>query len=386
MLRARNVWLALGAAVVSACGGGAPEVEVEPAEQVARFVRVERPVRGQYLIHLKEGEEGAVARELAAAHGGEVLHVYRHVLRGFSARLSEEQALRLARHPAVERVEEDEEFTLQSTWGLDRIDQRALPLNGEYSCAGTGAGVNVYIVDTGIRATHTEFAGRIRAGHTVVYDGQGINDCTGHGTHVAGIIGGATHGVARGVNIIPVRIYGCSASTTTSMIVAAMDWVRINHRKPAVVNLSLGGSANTSIDSAVSNLISAGLPVVIAAGNNSADACNYSPARVLEAVTVAGTTQTDSRATWSNFGSCVDLFAPGASITAAWHTGDSVFNTISGTSMSTAFVSGAVAQYLQFVPTASPASVTKYILTRASFGVVSNPGTNTPNRLLYCGP
>lgn len=387
MQRSRNVWLALGAVVAWGCGAEVQEAEVAAEGQVAQLVRAERPVRGQYLVHLKEGEAGALARELAAAHGGEVLHVYQQVMRGFAVRLSEQQALRLARHPAVEKVEEDGEFSLYSNWGLDRINQRSLPLDGQLGCAGSGAGVNVYVVDTGIRATHTEFGGRVRPGYSVFADGQGTNDCSGHGTHVAGLIGGATHGVARSVNLYPVRIFSCTgSSTSSSAIAAALDWVRLNHRKPAVVNMSLGGVANATIDSAINNLISAGIPVVVAAGNNNADACNSSPARVPGALTVAATTQTDSRATWSNFGSCVDLFAPGVSLTAAWHTGDTVVNTISGTSTSTALVTGAVALYLQAVPTATPSSVASHLLGRATANVVTNPGTGSPNRLLYCGP
>ena len=302
----------------------------------------------------------AVAQELGRAHGGAVTSVYQYALKGFAVRLSAEQADVLANDPRVDYVEPDQVFehvATQSpaTWGLDRVDQRDLPLNNTYTYNQTGQGVQAYIIDTGIRASHQQFAGRIGNGFTAVNDGNGTNDCHGHGTHVAGTTGGTTYGVAKQVTLHAVRVLSCSGSGSTSGVIAGVDWVTQNHGTPAVANMSLGGGVSIGARSGRRQLDRHGVSYAIAAGNSNANACNSSPARVASANTVGATTSTDARSSFSNFGTCVDIFAPGSSITSSWNTSDTATNTISGTSMATPHVAGALALYLQTNPAASPA-------------------------------
>ncbi|NUQ13445.1 MAG: S8 family serine peptidase [Gemmatimonadaceae bacterium] len=289
----------------------------------------------------------------------------------------------------VAYVEQVQEYSIDATqnnatWGLDRIDQANLPLNGTYSYTSTGSGVRAYIIDTGIRTSHNDFGGRASFG--VNYAGGSNSDCNGHGTHVAGTVGGTTWGVAKAVRLIAVKVLNCSGSGTTTGVVSGINWVAANAIKPAVANMSLGGGASTSIDNAVQNAINAGITFVVAAGNSNANACNYSPARAANAITVGATTSTDARASYSNYGTCVDIFAPGSSIRSAWHTSNSATNTISGTSMASPHVAGAVARYLQGNPTASPSTVTSAIINAATLNKVTNAGAGSPNRLLYVAP
>jgi subtilisin family serine protease len=349
------------------------------------------PVRESYIVVFKSNavqNVPAAAQEIAADHGGAVSFVYQHALEGFAVQIPAGRAKALAQDPRVAYVEADqavEAFGTQSpaTWGLDRIDQRNFPLNNTYNYNQTGAGVHAYVIDTGVRGTHQEFTGRMGNGYTAISDGNGTNDCNGHGTHVAGTTGGTTYGVAKQVTIHPVRVLNCSGSGTNSGVIAGVDWVTQNHVDPAVANMSLGGSASSALDTAVSNSINAGVSYAIAAGNSNANACNYSPARVSTANTVGATTSSDARASFSNYGSCLDIFAPGNSITSAWHTSNTATNTISGTSMASPHVAGAIALYLETNPGASPSTVTQALVNNSTTGVVTNPGSGSPNRLLY---
>jgi serine protease len=348
----------------------------------------------QYIVVLNdERVSGAEVRGLADASvrqvGGTVVHVYQRVLRGYSARMSATAAAALARNPRVRYVEQDSVREIVATqagatWGLDRIDQRDRPVDGSYTYDTAAQGVHVYIIDTGVRRTHTEFGGRVSAsGFTAINDGNGTNDCNGHGTHVAGTVAGATYGVAKSATVHAVRVLNCSGSGSTSGVIAGVEWVTANHVSPAVANMSLGGGASTALDDAVRNSIASGVAYAVAAGNDNANACNSSPARVSQALTVGSSTSSDARSSFSNFGTCVDLFAPGSSITSAWSTGDTATNTISGTSMASPHVAGVAALYLAGDPTASAAIVHTAVVNNASVNKLTGIGTGSPNRLLY---
>lgn len=337
---------------------------------------------------LSAGTVQSQALQGLGLEGAQVRQAYTTALQGVAVRLSDEQLSRLRQDPRVAYIEADqvmEAWATQSpaTWGLDRIDQRDLPLSNSYTYNYTGAGVHAYIIDTGIRQTHTEFGGRIGNGYDAVTPGGSASDCNGHGTHVAGTVGGSTYGVAKGVTLHPVRVLDCDGSGTNSGVIAGVDWVAQNHVKPAVANMSLGGGASTTLDNAVSNAINAGVTFAIAAGNSNANACNYSPARVGSAITVGSSTSSDARSSFSNYGSCLDLFAPGSSITSAWYTSDTATNTISGTSMATPHVAGVAALYLQANPGANPSTVASAIVGGATSGRLSSIGSGSPNLLLY---
>jgi subtilisin family serine protease len=319
-----------------------------------------------------------------------VRHTYSHALSGFEIAVGEKAAKRLAADPAVAYVQRNGVYHATATqspatWGIDRIDQRALPLSNSYTYATTASNVTAYIIDTGIRITHSEFGGRASSGYTAISDGNGTNDCNGHGTHVSGTVGGNTYGVAKAVKLKAVRVLDCSGSGTTAGVAAGIDWVTANAVKPAVANMSLGGGADATLDAAVTRSISSGVTYGIAAGNDGADACNYSPARVPTAITVGATTSTDARASYSNYGSCVDIFAPGSNITSSWNTNDTATNTISGTSMATPHVVGAAALVLAANPAYTPQQVRDTLVANATTGVVGSPGSGSPNLLLYTG-
>ena len=366
--------------------------------EASKIRKKDRRIPNQYIVVLHEwaaqpfGENSFtphVAADLVSGHGGRVKNVFKHALHGFSMELSEKQAEALSQDARVAYVEEDAEVSIDTTqtnatWGLDRIDQRDLPLNGTYNYTPTGSGVNAYIIDTGIRRTHQQFGGRAFVGTDTIGDGPNSNDCNGHGTHVAGTVGGSVHGVAKDVRLFAVRVLNCQGSGSNSGVIAGVDWVTANHVKPAVANMSLGGGVSSALDTAVNNSINAGVTYAIAAGNsNGANACNFSPARVAAAITVGSTTTTDARSSFSNIGTCLDIFAPGSSITSAWNTSDTATNTISGTSMATPHVAGVAALFLQDNTAASPATVRNTIVNSATTNHVSNAGAGSPNLLLF---
>ena len=355
--------------------------------------RAGTPLPGQYVVVFRPGTRGAkdLARTLTRQSGGQLLHTYEHALQGFAARLPEGRAAALRRNPDVALVEQDAVATVAdtqtgATWGLDRSDQRTRPLDGSWTDGNEGVGVHVYVVDTGVLGTHAEFAGRMGNGYDAVTAGGSATDCNGHGTHVAGTAAGATYGIADKATVHPVRVLGCTGSGSNSGVIAGVDWVRANHVKPAVANMSLGGGASAALDTAVSNAITAGVTFAVAAGNENVDACGGSPSRVAAAVTVGATTSTDARSSFSNYGTCLDLFAPGSSITSAWHTGTTATNTISGTSMATPHVAGAAALHLSANRTATPAAVRSALVTAGTTGLVTGAGAGSPNVLLHTTP
>lgn len=316
------------------------------------------------LLKLKDSvapaDVAAVATQLSRTHGGKIKNVYEHALKGFALRLPEAAAIALSQDPRVEYVQEDAEASIVTTQyspptGLDRIDQRYLPLDNSYTYNSTGAGVNVYVIDTGIRPTHQEFGGRASIAADYVGDGQNGNDCNGHGTHVAGTIGGSTYGVAKSARIYAVRVLNCGGSGAYSTIISGVDWVTAYHASPAVANMSLRGSVYDPLDKAVRDSIASGVTYTVAAGNDNDKASNYSPAGVKEAITVGATDPSnDYRAYFSNYGLVLDIFAPGVNITSAWIGSDTDTNTISGTSMAAPHVAGVAALYLQNNPGAGP--------------------------------
>jgi PKD repeat protein len=350
-------------------------------------------IPGQYIVVFHNGVADApgLARRLAQQQGGEAFYTYEHALKGFAFRGSGQAAEALARNSNVAYVEQDQVMQAiatqaGATWGLDRIDARS-GLDTNYTYNVTGSGVSSYVIDTGILLTHQDFGGRAVTGFDAITSGGTATDCNGHGTHVAGTMGGTTWGVAKATKLYAVRVLDCNGSGTNTGVIAGVDWVTANHLKPAVANMSLGGGASTALDDAVSNSIAAGVSYSVAAGNGDrlgrqVDACTVSPARVPNAMTIGATTNTDAKTSWSNYGNCVDFFAPGASITSAWHTSTTATNTISGTSMAAPHVAGAAALYLHANPGASPQQVRDALYNMTTKNIVTSSST-TNNHLLY---
>ncbi|MGY1619812.1 S8 family peptidase [Geodermatophilus sp. SYSU D00691] len=382
-------FLAAATAALTATGLG-----LTAAPAAAAPVAPVAPGLQSYIVTLEDGSPAAAVAERARAIGGRIEHVYSTALDGFAVTLPPGLADRLRQLPGVTAVEADLPVQVAAsqsgaTWGLDRIDQRHLPLNSTYTTEASGSGVTAYVIDTGILLGHTEFGGRALSGHDFVDGDADATDCNGHGTHVAGTIGGATYGVADGVTLVGVRVLDCAGNGSISGVIAGVDWVTAQHETglPAVANMSLGGGVSSALDSAVAGSIADGVTYAVAAGNGNAmgvpqDACKSSPARVAGALTVGASDRTDRPASFSNYGNCVDLFAPGVGITSAWSTGPSATSTINGTSMATPHVAGVAALHLQRNPTASPAAVATAIKGLTTKNKVSTNRTAN-NDLLF---
>lgn len=373
-----------------------------PVAWSAELRTTAKPITGRYIVVLKDhaarlsGEKtglapsvATVAGQMAAKHRARVKHHYNNVIRGFSVEADDEALARLLADPQVAYVEEDGEVSIDSSqpsppsWGLDRIDEPTLPLDNFYSYYHRGTGAHAYVIDTGIRRDHDEFKSRIGNGFDAVTPGGNASDCHGHGTHVAGTIGGSTYGVAREVTLHPVRVLNCFGSGSTSSVIAGMDWVTENHIAPAVANLSLGGGASEVIDDAVSNMDKANITVVVAAGNFNDDTCDYSPARATSAITVGSTARDDTRSSFSNHGPCVDIWAPGSDIvSASIGGGTQQTTTLSGTSMAAPHVAGAAALYLTHNPKAAPREVANALTLTAAENRIGGNLFGGPNRLL----
>jgi subtilisin family serine protease len=355
---------------------------------------------GSYIVVLKGSNSSSSVEADISRAGGRTERRFTRVLNGLSVRIKNSEVSRLRNNPNVLSIERDQQMFAVDTqsptpsWGLDRIDQRSLPLNSTFTATAQGSGVDTYIVDTGIFASHTEFTGRLAAGFSSIADSNGTNDCNGHGTHVAGTTAGTIYGIAKSATLIPVRVLDCSGSGSNSGVIAGLDWIVAHHisGKAAVVNMSLGGGASTALDTAVQNVINDGIVMVVAAGNSNVDACSTSPARATNALTVGATGQysagesTDSRSSYSNYGPCLDIFAPGSRITSSWIGGSTATNTISGTSMASPHVAGVAAVLFGRYPGSTASEIASMLLTSATPNVVIGPGTGSPNYLLYLDP
>ncbi|WP_367128120.1 S8 family peptidase [Saccharothrix sp. HUAS TT1] len=387
----RRPLIALAAAAVTAA---ALATGATPAAAEGDILGANNPtaIADSYIVvynQLSTQSVDALTADLSAKYDARVDFTYRHALKGFAGTLSERDARRLAAEPGVAYVQQNGEVKATATqpnppsWGLDRIDQRDLPLDSSYTYPNDGTGVTAYIIDTGIRTTHQDFGGRASWGTNTVDSNN--TDCNGHGTHVAGTVGGTAHGVAKGVRLIAVKVLNCAGSGSFAGVAAGIDWVTGHHTSgPAVANMSLGGQGSDPTgEAAVRNSIADGVTYAIASGNSNSDACNFTPARVAEAITVNASTNTDARASFSNYGTCTDIFAPGQNITSAWMTNDTSTNTISGTSMAAPHVAGGAAVLLGATPGLTPAQVASAMIANSTPNKITSPGSGSPNRLLF---